>query len=251
MPISFEWRADEAMKQLTFRDRPRRDGKRRKKPGRKPSPSAGVPHTARPDHSRWNPVHVTLRGTKGLPSFRQQLIYHSFERALRLTRRPDFRIVEYSIQHDHVHLIIEADDKDALARGMKSFSVRANRLFNVASGRRRGSVWSGRYHRSDLKSPRQVRNALAYCLNNARKHRVITNQGLVIDPCSSARWFAGWSLPRTAREGPSPAEPARTALLRYLWQKHGLIHPTETPGIRPAHDDSHRSAKGDLHRARH
>ena len=217
------------MKQLGFIDRPRRDGKRRKRPGPKTSGLAGVPHSTRPAHARWDPVHVTLRGAKGLPSFRQQVMYLSFESAFRRTRRPDFRIVEYSVQNDHVHLVVEAEDKNALACGMKSFTVRANRLFNVASGRRRGKLWQGRYHRTVLTTPRQVRNALVYCLNNARKHRVLTNPCLFIDPCSTARWFSGWSLARTMREGPSPTEPPRTALLRSLWKKHGLIHPTETP----------------------
>ena len=52
------------------------------------------------------------------------------------------------MQTNHLHLVVEADDNDALANGIKSFTVRANRLFNVASGRRRGQVWAGRYHRS-------------------------------------------------------------------------------------------------------
>ena len=218
------------MKQLLFAERRRRDGKPRRKPGRKPAAYPAMPHAARPTHRKWNPLHITLRAIAGLPSFRQQLLFAAFDRAVRTTRREDFRIVEHTIQADHVHLVVEADSKDALARGMKSFSVRANRLFNVASGRLRGKVWRDRYHRRDLTSPRQVRNALVYVLNNARKHCEISLDGLVIDPCSSAPWFSGWSLPRSrAADGPPPGEVPRTALLRSLWKKHGLIHPRETP----------------------
>jgi hypothetical protein len=65
-------------------------------------------------------------------------------------------------------MIVEADDNDALARGMTSLSVRANRLFNAAHGRGRGRVWADRYHRRDLTSPSQVRNALVYCLANVK-----------------------------------------------------------------------------------
>jgi len=204
--------------------------KQEEAPGRKPSARAGVPHEKRPRHVRWNPLHITMRALAGLPSFRQQRLFAAFELALRTTRRPDFRIVEFSVQHNHLHLVVEADDNDALARGMKSFSVRANRLFNAAHGRGRGPVWAGRYHRSDLKTPRQVRNALVYVLNNARKHGIITTKALVIDAGSSARWFTGWSEVRSVREGSPPTtEPARTALLRTLWRKHGLIHPLESP----------------------
>ena len=220
------------MKQLTFAQRPRKDGKRRKRSGPKPKLGRGVPHARRPKHVRWNPLHITMRAIHGLPSFRQQRLFAAFERAIRLTRRDDFRIAEFSVQEDHLHLVVEADDNDALARGMKSFSVRANRLFNIAHGRGRGQLWSGRYHRTDLKTPRQVRNALVYVLNNARKHGLITTRKIVLDAGSSAPWFAGWSIPRTAGTGPageSPAVPARTALLRNLWQKHGRIHPLEAP----------------------
>jgi REP element-mobilizing transposase RayT len=173
-----------------------------------------------------------LRAARGLPSFRQQLLYLAFLKAFRTTRLEDFRIVEFSVQTNHVHLVVEAEDNDALARGMKSFAVRANRLFNAASGRRRGKVWAGRYHRADLKTPRQVRNALVYVLHNGRKHGVVTSSKLVIDACSSAPWFAGWTMARTVREGPRPTEEPRTFLLARLWQKHGRIHPTETPGSR-------------------
>lgn len=177
-------------------------------------------------------MHVTLRAIAGLVSFRQQLTYAAFERAVRDTDREDFRIAEYSIQPDHVHLIVEADNKEALARGMKSFSVRANRLFNAVTGRRRGRVWGHRYHRVDLTTPRQVRNALVYCLNNGRKHGSMNKAWpLRVDACSSARWFQGWSVPRSAPDAtPPPTAPPRTALLRTLWRKHGLIHPGETPG---------------------
>jgi len=124
------------MKQLTFAERPRKDGKPRKRPGRKPGARRGVPHAKRPRHSRWNPIHITLRAVSGLPSFRQQVLYRAFLTAFRTTRRAGFRIVEFSVQSNHLHLVVEADDNDALARGMKSFTVRSNRLFNVASGRK-------------------------------------------------------------------------------------------------------------------
>jgi REP element-mobilizing transposase RayT len=35
-------------------------------------------------------------------------------------RREDFRIVHFSIQGNHVHLIAEADSKTALAKGMQA-----------------------------------------------------------------------------------------------------------------------------------
>ena len=160
-----------------------------------------------------------------------QTLYEAFERAVRTTRREDFRIVEFSVQENHLHLIVEADDNDALARGMKSFSVRANRLYNVALGRKRGRVWGDRYHRRDLASARQVRNALVYCLCNYKKHYRIKSGAPRIDPCSSARWFEGWIAIREHDDGPRPTEPPRTVLLQTAWMRHGLIHPGERPSL--------------------
>jgi putative transposase len=217
--------------QLTFADRPRLDGKTRKRAGRKVEPRPSVRHRVRPEHAYWKPLHVTLRAERGLPSFRREILYTAFERAFRTTRREDFRIVEYSVQDDHVHLIVEADDKDALARGMKSFAVRANRLFNAALGRGRGRVWGDRYHRRDLGSARQVRNALVYCINNYKKHQPAARSGWHIDPCSSARWFQGWIAVRRHDDGLRPTEDPLTVLLRDAWKKHGLIHPAERPAL--------------------
>src|SRR4051812_37878499 len=217
--------------QLSFEDRRRltRTGKRKKRPGPKPASFPKVRHRPRAAHKYWNPLHVTMSALRGLPSFRAQTLYAAFERAVRRTRREDFRIVEFSVQDNHLHLIVEADDSDSLARGMKSFSVRANRLFNAAVGRGRGRVWGDRYHRRDLTSARQVRNALVYCLANYKKHQHVTTGVPRIDPCSSARWFQGWTAIREHDDGPSPSAIARTVLLRSAWQKHGLVHPGERP----------------------
>ena len=170
-----------------------------------------------------------MRAISGLPSFREQILYRAIERAVRNTRRVDFRIVEFSVQNDHLHLIVEADDNEALARGMKSFSLRANRLYNSVLGRMRGRVWGDRYHRRDLESARQVRNALVYCLANYKKHYGVTSGAPRIDLCSSARWFDGWIAIREHDDGPRPTEPPRTVLLRSTWKRHGLIHPGERP----------------------
>jgi len=135
-----EWRAPV---QMTFEERRRltRAGKKKKRPGPKPGSFPNVRHRTRAVHKYWNPLHVTMRAVRGLPSFRAQTLFAAFERAVRRTRRDDFRVVEFSVQDDHLHLIVEADDNIALERGMKSFSVRANRLFNAAHGRGRGRVW--------------------------------------------------------------------------------------------------------------
>ena len=47
----------------------------------------------------------------------------------------DFRMVDWSIQNDHIHNDVEVTDEQALSRGMKSFGVRVARGINRLMGR--------------------------------------------------------------------------------------------------------------------
>jgi putative transposase len=199
--------------------------------GRKAAIRANVRHRTRPQHYADCPVHVTMRRAKGLPSFRSERLRKLLEQAIRDTRRDGFRIVEYSVQADHLHILIEAEDPTALTNGMRSFSVRVAMRVNARIlGRRRGRVWGDRYHRRDLGTPSEVRKALVYVLNNHIKHGE-WEIGLV-DPCSSAPWFTGWMHYRDPRPpDPSPTEPPRTWLLEKGWSTVGLgfLHIGEVP----------------------
>ena len=145
-----------------------------------------------------------------------------------------FRVVQFSVQTDHVHLLVETAGKPALGRGMKSIAARVARAVNRVFGRA-GAVLLGRYHVRALRTPKAVRNALAYVLLNARKHwrhRRGTALPVILDEASSAEWFDGWirrTQPLSSGE-PPPVAAARTWLLRMGWRRHGLIDPAKVPG---------------------
>jgi REP element-mobilizing transposase RayT len=113
--------------------------------------------------------------------------------------RERIRIVHISLQRTHVHLLIEAENRQALARGLQGFQISAARNINTLLGdgirRRRGTVFSDRYHLEVITSPTRARHALSYLLNNWRKHRE-DQQGLaktwLVDPFSSGISFPGW-----------------------------------------------------------
>jgi REP element-mobilizing transposase RayT len=178
-----------------------------------------------------HPALVTLKVREGLPSLRRRALVQRFERSLTALRaRSDFRVVEYSIQSNHVHFVIEADAADALAGGMKAIGVRFARIVNAVFGRR-GTVLRDRYHLKVLRSPREVRNALAYVLQNVRKHRA--QRGLAtpptIDPASSGRWFTGWAADVLPSRDPPVVAAARSWVLRVGWQRWGRIALAEAP----------------------
>jgi hypothetical protein len=127
-------------------------------------------------------------------------------------------------------MLVEAKSREGLSRGVQGLSIRLARAINRAC-RRTGKVWADRYHARALRTPREVRNALVYVLNNWRKH----GQGAVaplIDWCSSAPWFAGWKdrpsamLPRGVEV---PIVAPETWLLRVGWLRHGTLAPDERP----------------------
>ena len=138
--------------------------------GRKKDPRAGVSHARREAVDPHHPVHVTLRLKQGLRTLRSGLPYHVLRMALTQGHeRSGFRVVHFAVMSNHVHLLIEANDRPSLSRGLQALQVRIARSLNRI-WKRTGSVFADRYFDRILKSPRQVRNALCYVLNNARKH---------------------------------------------------------------------------------
>jgi REP element-mobilizing transposase RayT len=196
-----------------------------------------VRHREREPFAGRFPCHVTLKIRDGLPSLRTKRVVGEIARSLAgACERGSFRIVHYSIQSDHGHFIVEASGREALGRGMKSVAARFARAVNRAL-QRRGPVLAERYHLRVLRSPRQVRSALAYVLLNARRHLAKRRgrsavRGDALDPASSGRWFDGWAGGRRAPPagGPPSVAPPHTWMLRVGWRRHGLISPAEVPG---------------------
>ena len=178
------------------------------------------------------PAHITIRAAKGLPSFREQVVARAIGHVIRTMRvvRDDFRIVEFSIQSNHVHLIVEADDDRALSSAIRSFEARVSKVLNHhVLRRKRGKVWGDRYFRVDLESPAQARHALAYVLQNAHHHGVVAAG--VKDPISSARWSNRYVTRAELPLESSLTSPSRTYMLNVLWEKRwpGAISPAEVP----------------------
>ena len=197
----------------------------------------------RPFLSSRHPVHVVMRLSPEVGRLRRRDAYRAFRRALLTSlARGDFRVVHVSIQATHVHLLCEADDRIALANGVRGLSISAARRLNAAVARR-GRVFVDRYHATAIASPRHSRAELAYVLNNWRKHREdragLAQRRAQVDPYSSGIGFAGWA----GREGvpfawprgyePLPVSYPTTWLLTDGWKRWGPVALAEVPGPRP------------------
>ena len=207
---------------------------------------------------------MTLRAR--IAPLRSQYVFPTVRLALaRCTRRDParFRVLHFSVQSDHVHLIVEAADKRALSSGVRSVAIRVARYVNDLLSRR-GPLWADRWHGRALRTPREVRNALVYVLANFRKHaRRARASG--IDPFSSGVWFDGWRewQPASGRAPPfaeragwlrfaaanlfeRPVSVPRTWLARAGWRRHGLIKLADSPKsdvLAPSHRPSSRTAR--------
>ena len=210
-----------------------RRGGRRDRAGRPPNgDKAGVPHGPRSPLSARHPVHVTIKLRAGLPRLRRRAEYSALRAAFLATHAAPsaacFRLCHFTILNDHLHLIVEAQDREVLSRALQGLLVRIARALNKL-WQRRGTVFADRYHDHVLKTPREVRNALHYVMHNARHHAAegrMVSSPHPIDLYCSAPWFGGF-LERVSVRGldsiPCPVRPARTWLLGSGWKRHGLI----------------------------
>lgn len=191
---------------------PKRGGKRpgAGRPRTRPHPGLigpGVPHSKRPDFASRNPVHITQRVQPGVGYLRTQSRLGLIKRALHeASGHLGMQVVHFSVQGNHLHLIVEAGGRDALSCAMKGLAVRIAVALNRSIGRR-GTVFADRYHARVLSSPRDVANTIRYVLQNYRKHAQETLPWSWKDPFASstaaplrepAVWLlrVGWTLAR-------------------------------------------------------
>lgn len=220
--------------QLALDFRRTRRGGARKGAGRKASPDRKgfVEHVARPPHDDETPVHVTVRAVGSVPYLRSQRVFAAIRALFARASEKGLRLLHFTVQGNHLHMIVEANEGLSLSRGMQRLLSRLAMTIN-AIARRRGKVWRDRYHRRDLRSPQQFRNVLVYVLFNMRKHAPTDRDAELwagcIDPCSSAAWFTGWAAnagpPQSSltRAGPSVIAEPKSWLARGGWERRGRI----------------------------
>jgi REP element-mobilizing transposase RayT len=222
-------------------------GGKRKGAGRPAKgPRSSEPHIARERFSRPTPVHVTLRVIAPIATLRRPDTYHAIRRAIYPTlEQDDFRIVHVSIEDNHLHLIVEADNHIALSTGIRAFessaAQRLNRAISRSTGTKlAGKVFDDRYHSRPITSPTQARNTITYVLNNFRRHGRDCGMETMfwdVDYYSSGPSFDGWKelddspfLHQTPDYPRLSVSRPRTWLLAKGWRKAGPISMRDVPG---------------------
>ena len=175
--------------QMAMKFRYRGRGGYREGAGRPKKPDAGVPHVTRPALAARHPVHVTTRVRPEVAQLRSRQCFRVVASCIgKVHERDGFRVVHFTVQSNHLHLIAEARDATALARGVQALSIRIARAVNRVLGRR-GPVFADRYHAHALRTPTETANAIAYVLGNSHIHAARRGHPIrldAIDPLSSS-----------------------------------------------------------------
>ena len=148
-------------------------GGRRAGAGRKRNPKRrSVDHLTRARVTRHTPVHVTMRVLPEVWTLRTKRAFRVLRSAMSAASdRLGLRLCDFSVQGNHLHLVVEAENTRSLSRGMQGLSVRIARALNRLMGRR-GKVLADRFHSHVLRTPREVAHALHYVRYNDDKHRL-------------------------------------------------------------------------------
>lgn len=196
-----------------------------------------MPHAKRPAVSPSHPHHVTVRMRRGTWNLRAQRCYQPLLEAFRQVRktRTGFRVTHFSVQGDHVHMLVEAEGRPAMSNGLRALLIRFARALNRVMGAR-GARFSDRYHERVLETASAVRRCLRYVLENHARHMArVGKVGPVVDPFSSAPWFDGYrdgvAVPPATSD--PPVSTARSALLTRAWRRLGLLGGPTTSVRRP------------------
>ena len=196
-------------------------GGARRGAGRKKSKHSGVSHLKREEFPERHPVHVTMKLLPELPSLRSKDTFLAVLEMFEAAQKENFRIVHFTVQGNHVHLLVEAKGKEALSRGVTGLSVRMSKNLNRRWGRK-GTVFADRFHSRVLGSPTEVRNVLGYVFKNRQRHAG-TDAVREFDSRSSAMLFDGWEeMEAMELVGDyRPLVPARTWMLSKGWKEAG------------------------------
>jgi hypothetical protein len=136
-------------------------GGRRPNAGRKRRLSRGIAHEPREKVRTQIPLQVNF---KYKLSVKNKEGLKALHKAIRNARSHGLKIMHYSLQHNHVHLIIEATNNKLLTKGMRSLTITLAKAIN------KGRIQIQRYHLHVLKTIRERKNAVHYVLLNEKKH---------------------------------------------------------------------------------
>ena len=141
-----------------------------KRAGRPAIHDKGIRHTTRPLIKKPTPLHLTIKVRENKADIQNKIVLKSLHRAIMRGRLKGLKIIHYTLEYNHVHILVEAKNNRVLHQGMQSFGITLSKAINRFK-KAKGTVYKHRYHFRQISSLRDLRNVVKYILNNGVKHR--------------------------------------------------------------------------------
>jgi REP element-mobilizing transposase RayT len=151
--------------------------------GRPKIHDAGIRHTKRPRLAKPASLHLTVKIKKNKADIKNKSVLSILKKSIMNARRQGLKVIHYSLEYDHVHLLIEADNNHILGKGMQAFGVTFSKAINRMR-KLKGEVYKHRYHFRQISSSRDLKNVLRYIFSNGLKHGTSKH---IINPYNSLK----------------------------------------------------------------
>jgi len=129
----------------------------------------GIRHTSRDPIKRLTALHLTINIMREKAGLKNKAVLKVLQRAIVNARKKGLAVIHYTLEFDHIHLLVESGDHQELGKAMQSLGVCFSKAINRLRGIK-GTVFKTRYHLRKLKTPTEIRNVIKYILGNTVKH---------------------------------------------------------------------------------
>ena len=151
--------------------------------GRPAIHDAGIRHISRPLIKKASSLHLTVKIKKNKAEMKNKAVLAILKRAIRNARKQGLKVIHYSLEYDHAHLLVEVDNNQVLGKGMQAFGVTIAKAINKLK-RDSGGVYKHRYHFRQISSSRELKNVMSYIFSNGVKHKTAKS---LVNPFNSIR----------------------------------------------------------------
>ena len=141
-----------------------------KRAGRPAKVDRGIRHIRRERFNKPSALHLTIKVRENKADIQNKRILKALHHAIKRARLQRLRVIHYTLEYNHAHLVVEANDNKVLHKGMQAFGISIAKAINKMK-QVKGAVYKHRYHLRKLKTRREVKNAIQYVFGNGIKHK--------------------------------------------------------------------------------
>lgn len=145
-----------------------------KRAGRPAKVDVGIRHIRRERFSKPTVLHLTIKVRDNKADIQNKRILKALHHAIKRGRLQQLKVIHYTLEYNHAHLVVEAADNRILHKGMQSLGISLAKAINKLK-QLKGAVYKHRYHFRKLTSRRELKNAIHYVFRNGVKHRRSTS----------------------------------------------------------------------------